>query len=154
MDKSLTPAEALVLADRAAAAARRPLPLPEWYGPGIGAVFLVQGVLVGAAIQFEVEWLRIFGCAMAGPMVGALAGVASRSGGVAQRPRPGVFKLAVVTVLVIVAVYLGIGGLGWWAGLPMLPVGLVAGAVAGGVFWLAMLRVNRQIRRDHLEESR
>ncbi|KQV05553.1 MULTISPECIES: hypothetical protein [unclassified Kitasatospora] len=153
MDKPLTPAEALALAGRATAAAERPIPLPGWYGPGIGAVFLVQGVLVGAAIQFEVEWLRIVGCAMAAPLIGMLAAIAARSSGVAQRPRPGVAKLAVVTVLVIAAAYLAVGGLGWWGGLPMLPVGLVAGATAGGAFWLAMLQVNRQIRRE-LEQTR
>ncbi|MFJ9517694.1 hypothetical protein ACIRPK_05405 [Kitasatospora sp. NPDC101801] len=148
MDQPLTPAEALALAGRATAAAERPILLPDWYGPGIGAVFLAQALVVGAALQFELEWLQILGCAMAGPLVGALAGVASRSGGVAQRPRPGVVRLALVAVLVIATVELGLGALGWWAGLPLTLVGLIAGGAAGGVFWLAMLRVNRQIRRE------
>ncbi|MER5864462.1 hypothetical protein [Kitasatospora sp. NPDC002040] len=154
MDESLTPAEALALAGRAQAAAERPVPMPDWYGPGIGAVFLAQGLVIGAALQFDLEWLLIIGYAMAGPLIGALAGAASRAGGVAKRPMPGVWRLALATVLVVASIEFGLGALGWWAGLPLLLVGLVAGGAAGGVFWLAARRINRQILRAYPEGGR
>lgn len=154
MDRSLTPAEALDLANRATAAASRPLPPPDWYGPAIGAVFLVQGVLVGAGIQFDLEWLQILGCAIAGPTVGALAGAAARLQKVVNRPSPAAAKVAVLAILLIAVAELGLGALGWWAGVPMLLVGLVAGAAGGAVFWLMLRRVTRQMRGADPEDGR
>ncbi|MFG2823289.1 hypothetical protein ACGFX4_28155 [Kitasatospora sp. NPDC048365] len=146
MDRSLTPAEALELANRATAAASRPVPPPDWYGPAVGAVFLAQGLVVGAAMQFDLDWLMIVGCSMVGPVIGALAGGVVRLQKVVNRPSPAAAKVAVLTALTIAAVELGLGGLGWWAGLPMLMVGAVAGAAAGAVFWRAMRRVTLQMR--------
>ncbi|MFJ8041471.1 hypothetical protein ACIRBX_13310 [Kitasatospora sp. NPDC096147] len=154
MDKSLTPAEALELAGRATAAAARPVPPPDWYGPAIGAVFLAQGLVIGTAMQFDLDWLMIVGCAMVGPVIGALAGAVSRLSGVVNRPSPAAAKVAVRTAFAIALVELGLGGLGWWAGLPMLLVGAVAGAAAGGVFWRAMRGVTEQIRRECPEDGR
>ncbi|GAA3034814.1 hypothetical protein GCM10020229_52800 [Kitasatospora albolonga] len=154
MDNSLTPAEALELAGRATAAAARPVPPPDWYGPAIGSVFLVQGLVVGAAMQFDLEWLMIVGCAMVGPVVGGMAGAVTRLQGVVNRPSPAAAKVAVLTALTIAAVELGLGGLGWWAGLPMLLVGAVAGAAAGAVFWRTMRRVTRQMRGAGPEDAR
>ncbi|MFJ4186165.1 hypothetical protein [Kitasatospora sp. NPDC089509] len=143
----LSAAEALRLAERAGAAARRPSPAPRWYGPVIAAGFVVCGIAAGQAIAAHQIWLvSLLGGAW-GPLSGLLAWLAARGSGVVQRQSPpGMAGPVVLIVLAVSAAMLGAMALvGWVGGVQW---GAAAGGVAGGaVFWAASRALDRRILR-------
>ncbi|MFF2143772.1 hypothetical protein [Kitasatospora sp. NPDC058190] len=148
----LSAAEALRLADRAGAAARRAQQLPRWYGPVIAAGFAVVGLAVGQAIVAEQVWL----IAVLGALPGSLGGVAARiavrrSGVVPRGSAPGLGVPVVLAVLGVSAAGLGALALARLAGGDPRWMGAAAGIAAGTAFWIAMDRLNHRVR--HMREN-
>lgn len=144
----LSATEALRLADRAGAAARRPSPAPRWYGPVIAAGFAVCGIAAGQAVAAGQVWLAGLLGGIWGPASGLIAWFAVRGTGVVQRQAPpGTAGPVLVTVLVVTAVMLGAMALTAWAGGGVQWVAAAAGVAGGAAFWAASTVLDRRIRR-------
>ncbi|MFJ9771876.1 hypothetical protein ACIRVF_11600 [Kitasatospora sp. NPDC101157] len=141
-------AEALRLADRAGAAARRPRPTPRWYGPTLAAGFVVFGIATGQAVAAEQVWLiGVLGGAW-GALSGLIGWAGTRGGGVVRRQAPsGLGGPVVLTVLSVLAAMLGAAALAWWAGGGPGWIGAAGGSAGGAVFWMANNALNRRVER-------
>ncbi|MBV2153882.1 hypothetical protein [Kitasatospora sp. SUK 42] len=144
----LSAAEALRLADRAGAAARRPRPVPGWYGPVVAAGFAAFGIATGQAVAAGQVWLIGILGGVWGALCGLIGLAGMRGGGVIQREAPsGMAVPVLLTVLSVLAAMLGTMALAWWAGGGPQWIAAAGGVVGGAVFWAANSALNRRIRR-------
>ncbi|MFH9348251.1 hypothetical protein [Kitasatospora sp. NPDC017646] len=144
----LPAAEALRLADRAGAAARRPRPTPRWYGPTLAAGFVVFGIATGQAVAAGQAWLiGILGGAW-GALSGLIGWAGMRGGGVVRREAPsGLGGPVLLTVLSVLAAMLSAMALAWWAGGGPGWIGAAGGSAGGAVFRVADNALNRRIEQ-------
>ncbi|MEU8514922.1 hypothetical protein AB0C76_25525 [Kitasatospora sp. NPDC048722] len=144
----LPAAEALRLADRARAAARQPVPLPNWYGPAFAAGFTAYGTVVGYAIDTQRIWLvGVFSGAWS-LLSGLAARAAMRGSGIMPKGMaPGTGGAVVLAVLAVTLVGLAAAALTWVAAGGPQWICTVAGLAAGVAFWVSNQGVNRRIRR-------
>ncbi|MFK0189949.1 hypothetical protein [Kitasatospora sp. NPDC090308] len=151
----LTPAEALALAERARAAARRPAPMPWWYGPGVGASLAVYCAAIGQSFQQQAHWLIPLCAAGLAAVLAAIVRVAMRSSGVAARLEkvkipPNVLWALGLTILAAVLAWLGTwlatGDQGW----AMAAAGVVGGLAVWGVITMA----NREVKEQSMSSER
>ncbi|BAJ28341.1 MULTISPECIES: hypothetical protein [Kitasatospora] len=153
--EELAPAAALALAERARAAARRPAPMPWWYGPGVGATLAVYCAAIGQSFQRQAQWLIPLCAAALMAVMAAILRTAMRASGVAARLEkakvpPKIMRAFGVTVLAAVLAWLGTwlatGDQGW----AMAAAGLVAGLAVWGVIALA----NRDLKEQSMSSQR
>ncbi|MFF9640438.1 hypothetical protein [Kitasatospora aureofaciens] len=150
-DSAPTPpsaAEALRLADRAGAAARRPGELPRWYGPAFAFAFAAYGLGIGHVI--ETGQIALIGGLAGGfaALTGGLAHFAVRSDGIVRRGMPdGIGGPVASAVLAVCAASGAAMVLAWWAGGGPRWIGGTAGLAAGLTFWAGTSRLNRRVRR-------
>ncbi|WP_354640233.1 hypothetical protein [Kitasatospora camelliae] len=147
-ETSLTPAEALALAGRAKAAARRPVPMPGWYGPAFGGALTAYGVVLGQSLEHELRWLTILAALLFSAGTGAMASVAVRAGGVARRASREYAGVTTAGVAAVLAIGGAIGLVVWLLGGPIGAVMGLGGAAAGLAFWQMTVVINKRIRRD------
>ncbi|RKE18995.1 hypothetical protein [Streptomyces sp. TLI_171] len=142
---SLTPAEALALAGRARTAAARPVPLPWWYGPGVGAAFAAYGAAIGQSYQHQVLWLIPL-CALGLVLlVAPILRAAVRAGGVARLVEGGASEQALRTLGPIVLAA-ALAGLGAWLATGDQGWAISAAGAAGGLaHWVVIARFNRHL---------
>ncbi|QKW17649.1 hypothetical protein HUT16_10810 [Kitasatospora sp. NA04385] len=152
--EELTPAQALAIAQRAQAAARRPAPMPWWYGPGVGATLAVYCAAIGQSFQRQAQWLIPLCAAALAAVLAAIVRVAMRSSGVAAQLEktkvpPGVLRALGLTVLLSVLAWFGTwlatGEQGW----AMAAAGVVAGLAVWGVITMA----NREIKEQSMSSE-
>ncbi|MFI9364667.1 hypothetical protein ACIG5E_26980 [Kitasatospora sp. NPDC053057] len=144
----LPAAEALRLADRAGAAARRPGELPRWYGPAFAFAFTAYGLGIGQVI--EAGQFALIGGLAGGfaALTGGLARVAMRSDGIVRRGMPdGVGGPVALAVLAVCAASAAGMVLAWQVGGGPRWIGGAAGLAAGLTFWAGTGRLNRRVRR-------
>lgn len=144
----LPAAEALRLAERARAAARRPIRLPRWYAPAVAAAMVLFGAGVGVAIATGHAWFTGVLGALWGVAAGVLGWAGIRSGGIVQwRSEPALIVPVLLAVLAVTAAVLAGMALAAWAGLGgawSAPVGTAAGGLA---FLGAGYGLNRRVER-------
>ncbi|MER7669699.1 hypothetical protein ABTY61_14675 [Kitasatospora sp. NPDC096128] len=143
----LSATEALRLADRADAAARRPGELPRWYGPAFAFAFSAYGLGIGQAI--EAGQFALIGALAGGfaALTGGLARVAMRSDGIVRRGMPnGIGGPVALAVLAVCAAAAAGMVLAWQAGGGPSWIGGAAGLAAGSTFWAGTSRLNRRVR--------
>ncbi|MGW4805675.1 hypothetical protein [Kitasatospora sp. NPDC004272] len=153
--EEFTPAQALALARRAQAAARRPAPMPWWYGPGVGAVLAVYCAAIGQSFQRQAQWLIPLCAAALAVVVAAIVRVAMRSSGVAARLEktkvpPGVLRALGLSVLLAVLAWLGT----WLATDDQAWAMAAAGAVGGLAVWGVIAMANREIKEQSMSDER
>ncbi|MFF4815403.1 hypothetical protein ACFY2K_12545 [Kitasatospora sp. NPDC001309] len=145
----LSAAEALRLADRAGAAARRPGEVPRWYGPAFAFAFAAYGLGIGQVVetgQFVMIAVLAGGFAA---LTGVLARVAVRSDGIVRRGVPdGIGGPVALAVLAVCAASAAGMLLAWQAGGGPRWIGGAAGLAAGLTFWVGTDRLNRRVRRS------
>ncbi|WP_033215887.1 hypothetical protein [Kitasatospora phosalacinea] len=153
--EEFTPAQALELARRARAAARRPAPMPWWYGPGVGAALAGYCAAIGQSFERQAQWLIPLCVAALVAVLAAIVRVATRSSGVAARLErtklpPNVLRALGLTVLLAVLAWFGTwlatGEQGWSMA--------VAGAVAGLAVWGVIAMANREIKEQSMSSER
>ncbi|MFJ8475876.1 hypothetical protein [Kitasatospora sp. NPDC094011] len=144
----LSAAEALRLADRADAAARRPGELPHWYGPAFAFAFAAYGLGIGQALATgQYALIGVFACGFAA-LTGGLARVAVRRDGIVRRGVPdGLGGPIAWGVLAVCAASAAGMLLAWQAGGGPRWIGGVGGLAAGLVFWAGTRRLDRLVRR-------
>ncbi|WP_031068007.1 hypothetical protein [Streptomyces sp. NRRL WC-3742] len=144
----LPAAEALRLAERADAAARRPGELPGWYGPAFAFAFTAYGLGIGQVIEAR-QFAMI--AALAGgfaALTGVLARVAVRSDGIVRRGVPdGIAGPVALAVLAVCAASAAGMVLAWQSGGGPRWIGGAAGLAAGLTFWAGTNRLGRRVRR-------
>jgi enoyl-CoA hydratase/carnithine racemase len=146
----LQAATALRLAADARRAARRPQPLPPWFGPVVGGLMAV--FVSGFTITAEAEMpglTALIGAAYVLLVLGALT---------MQRRQTPVLSWSTAYLGPTVAVVVGVcaaGGLGWgvaWGvGLASADATIVAGVTLGLSFWLGATLLNRRVHRDRAQ---
>ncbi|MEV4561295.1 hypothetical protein AB0K51_30495 [Kitasatospora sp. NPDC049285] len=150
---ALSPAEALALAGRARAAARRPAPLPWWYGPGIGASFAAYGAALGQSFRHQWQWLIPL-CALGLVVVLAvIVRVAARASGVARLAERGLppHTFPALGAVVLVA---AVAGLATWLVSGDQRWAITAAGAAGGLaLWGVISLINRQVKEQTMSSE-
>ncbi|MFD8480705.1 hypothetical protein [Kitasatospora sp. NPDC059673] len=150
---TLTPAEALVLAGRAEAAARRPLPLPWWYGPGVGLSFAAYGAALGRSFEQQAQWLILL-CPLGLVLVqAAIVRAATRARGVAGLVERGLppHALRALGAVVVAAALSGL--VGWLATGDSGWTGAAAGAGGGLTLWAGIALINRHVKEQSMSSA-
>ncbi|MFF0391306.1 hypothetical protein ACFYS8_21875 [Kitasatospora sp. NPDC004615] len=150
---TLTPAEALALAGRAEAAARRPQPLPWWYGPGVGLSFAAYGAAIGKSFGQQAQWLILL-CPLGLVLVqAAIVRAAVRARGVAGLVERGLppHALRAFGAVVLAAVLSGLvawlatGDPGW--------ASAAAGVGGGLAMWAGIALINRHVKEQSMSSA-
>ncbi|MBD0691402.1 hypothetical protein [Streptomyces sp. CBMA123] len=141
-------AEALRLAGRAAAAARRPGEMPGWYGPAFAFAFAAYGLGIGQVIEAR-QFAMIGGLAGGfAALTGVLGRIAMRSDGIVRRGMPaGVGGPVALAVLAVCAASAAGMLIAWQSGGGPRWIGGAAGLAAGLTFWAGTSRLNHRVRR-------
>ncbi|MFD5562135.1 hypothetical protein [Kitasatospora griseola] len=150
---TLTPAEALAIAGRAEAAARRPQPLPWWYGPGVGLSLAAYGAALGQSFERQAQWLILL-CPLGLVLVqAAIVRVAIRARGVAGLVERGFPPHAVRALGAVVLVAALSGLVAWFATGDQGWVGAAVGAGGGLTLWAAIVLINRHVKEQSMSDA-
>lgn len=152
-EEALTPAEALAIAGRAEAAARRPQPLPWWYGPGVGLSFAAYGAGIGQSFERQALWLILlcpFGLVLAQAAIVRAAVRARGVAGLAERGLPPHVLRALGAVVLATALC---GVVGWLATGDQSWAGGVAGAGGGLTLWACIVLINRHFKEQSMSSA-
>lgn len=150
---TLTPAEALALAGRAEAAARRPQPLPWWYGPGVGLSLAAYGAAIGQSFERQAQWLILL-CPLGLVLVqAAIVRAAVRARGVAGLVERGLppHALRALGAVVLAAALSGL--VAWLATGDQAWAGAGAGAGGGLAMWAVIVLINRHVKEQSMSNA-
>ncbi|KDN85436.1 hypothetical protein [Kitasatospora cheerisanensis] len=150
---ALTPAEALALAGRAEAAARRPLPLPWWYGPGVGLSIAAYGAAIGQSFEHQAQWLILL-CPLGLVLVqAAIVRATTHARGVARLAERGLppYTMRAFGVVVLAAALSGLAA--WLATGDQSWIGAAAGAGGGLALCGGIVLLNRHLKEQSMSSA-
>ncbi|MFD7640967.1 hypothetical protein ACFV4P_09955 [Kitasatospora sp. NPDC059795] len=150
---ALTPAEALAIAGRAEAAARRPHPLPWWYGPGVGLSVAAYGAAIGQSFQSQALWLILL-CPLGLVLVqAAIVRAATRARGVAGLVERGLPPRVLRALAAVVLVAALCGLVAWLVTGEQTWVGAAAGTGGGLTLWACLALINRHFKEQSMSSA-